>query len=176
MMTVSSRAVAGCFLVVLLVASAEAQQADPMFAAARQVLEAQSRNLIAAAERMPADKYDYRPTEGQMTFRHIVAHTAQANYELCSRASGAEPPQDSAVDHELPKEKLVAALQQSFDFCRQAFAQAGDARLGEPVALFGGRQGTRAGALLMATGAWRSHYSMAAMHLRLNGLLPPTAQ
>jgi hypothetical protein len=44
------------------------------------------------------------------------------------------------------------------------------------VQLFGGREGPRAFALIALTNDWADHYSAAAMYLRLNGLLPPTAR
>ena len=46
----------------------------------------------------------------------------------------------------------------------------------DKIELFGGRKGPRAFALIALTNDWADHYSSAAMYLRLNGLLPPTAQ
>ena len=51
-----------------------------------------------------------------------------------------------------------------------------DSKVGDTVELFGGREGPRAFALIALTNDWADHYSAAAMYLRLNGLLPPTAQ
>ncbi len=51
-----------------------------------------------------------------------------------------------------------------------------DSKLGETIEVFGGRQAPRAFALIALTNDWADHYSAAAMYLRLNGLLPPTAQ
>jgi hypothetical protein len=51
-----------------------------------------------------------------------------------------------------------------------------DSKLGDTVELGGGREGPRAFALIALTNDWADHYSAAAMYLRLNGLLPPTAQ
>jgi len=74
------------------------------------------------------------------------------------------------------KDKLVAGLKASFDFCTTALAKVDDSKLGDEVELFGGRKGPRAFALIALTNDWADHYSSAAMYLRLNGLLPPTAQ
>jgi len=74
------------------------------------------------------------------------------------------------------KEKLVAGLKASFDFCATALAKVDDAKLGDEVELFGGHKGPRAFALIALTNDWADHYSSAAMYLRLNGMLPPTAQ
>ena len=74
------------------------------------------------------------------------------------------------------KEKLVAAVKASFDFCGTALAKAEDAKLGDPIQDFGGKTKPRAWAALALAGSWSDHYGAAAMYLRLNGLLPPTAQ
>jgi hypothetical protein len=42
--------------------------------------------------------------------------------------------------------------------------------------LFGGRTGPRAAAMIALTNDFADHYAMAAIYLRLNGLLPPTAK
>jgi hypothetical protein len=44
------------------------------------------------------------------------------------------------------------------------------------VPWFGGRQVTRAQAILATAQDWADHYSQLAIYLRLNGLLPPTAK
>jgi hypothetical protein len=160
---------------VLLVAASAFAQSDPVLTSARQVLERQARNLVAAAELMPADKYGFKPTEAQMTFAHLVHHTAEANNLLCARVAGDEPPAVAAKE-DAGKDALVAALRQSFEYCTAALGRARDAGLGEETPLFGGRRGPRASALLSLTGTWASHYSIAAVYLRLNDILPPTAR
>ena len=49
---------------------------------------AAGKNLIGAAEEMPADKYGYRPTPEQITFAHLVMHSAQANNAFCAGIAG----------------------------------------------------------------------------------------
>ena len=51
-----------------------------------------------------------------------------------------------------------------------------DSKLGESTEGFGGKQVTRAWLSLILSGAWADHYAEAAMYLRLNGVLPPTAK
>jgi hypothetical protein len=75
-----------------------------------------------------------------------------------------------------PKDKLVSAAKESFDFCGEALAKMDDSKLGDSVELFGGRQFPRAMAVLGLASGWADHYGAAAMYLRLNGILPPTAQ
>ena len=51
-----------------------------------------------------------------------------------------------------------------------------DSKLAETTEGFGGKQVTRAWASLVLAGTWADHYAEAAMYLRLNGILPPTAK
>ena len=51
---------------------------------AKEILPRQQKNLVAAVEEMPADKFGYKPTEQQMTFGHLVLHIIESNNYLCS--------------------------------------------------------------------------------------------
>ena len=70
---------------------------------------------------------------------------------------------------------LIVALKASFDFCSGALANMDDSKPAETTEGFGGKQVTRAWLSLILAGSWADHYAEAAMYLRLNGVLPPTA-
>jgi hypothetical protein len=148
---------------------------NPVTDAVREILPRQEKNLIAAVEEMPADKFGYSPTPAQITFGHLVLHITMSNIELCSKAASMPPPPLKPMP-ETDKERLQAGLTRSFLYCEAAMGKVDDSKLGNPVELFGGRQGTVASALISLTNDWADHYSAAAMYLRLNGLLPPSAQ
>src|SRR5258705_2625263 len=132
--------------------------------------------LIAAAEAMPADKYNYRPTPAQMSFAQIQVHLAnEGNDVLCGKTAGVEVPARAKVDSTATKEQLVARLKETFVFCEQAFAKMDDSKLAEPVSMFGMNM-TRAVALLITVGDWADHYSQESNYLRLNHILAPTAE
>lgn len=135
-----------------------------------------ARNLIAAAEEMPATAFGYKPTPAQMTFAQVVLHLAQGNDFLCGTIGGVKAPVRAAVADTASKALLVARLKETFAFCGTALAGLDDSRLGEQVPFFGGRKMTRAAVMTVTTGDWADHYSQAAIYLRLNGHLPPTAK
>ena len=173
------KATLGSILVVLcalpLASGASAQ--NPVTNGFRSITERQSKNIIAAAEEMPADKYDYKPTPAQMSFGDVVAHLIrEGNNYLCSAASGVKEPETGKFAGTDPKDKLVAGLKDSFKFCETAAAELQDAQLGDSTDFFGGRKATRATAVLITIADWADHYSQMAIYLRLNGLLPPTAK
>jgi uncharacterized damage-inducible protein DinB len=153
-----------------------AQMKSPVSTALRDILPGRRKNTVAAVEAMPADKFNYKPTADQMTFGHLVVHIAETNDLLCSKAAAVPPPKVDEVKETDSKDNLVAALKASFDFCSDALAKMDDSRLAETTEIFPGHQGSRAWASMILAGAWADHYAEAAMYLRLNGVLPPTAK
>ena len=158
--------------VVMMSLAAFAQEKNPVTSAAREIAASRGKNLVAAAEEMPADKYSFRPTPAQMTFGHMVMHTAKANYFLCSKFSGSEAPKADIKDTDA-KDKLVSALKDSLSYCDNTLAKATDTHLDEMIALFGEQKMSRAATLIELCSDLADHYATAAMYLRLNGLLPP---
>lgn len=133
-------------------------------------------NFTAAAEKMPADKYDFKPTPPQMSFGEVIGHMSAGNDALCSSIGGVAAPKRPAVAAGAQKEKLVARLRDTFQFCESALAKVNDARLEEKVPYFGAQALSRAQVMVSAAEEWAGHYSQLAVYLRLNGLVPPTAK
>jgi hypothetical protein len=171
---------------VLLCASLAASQgfqpsANPVSDFLRTTVAKSSRNLEGAAELMPAEKYSFRPTVAQMTFGDLMAHVVHTNVALCSAVSSKPSPfaperlqKFSGND---PKDVLIDAVKQSFVYCREAFGAVSDAQLSSEAVMFGRPTGlSRAATVITLSMDWADHYSTAANYLRLNGILPPTAQ
>jgi hypothetical protein len=160
----------------LLAASAAAQVKNPVATALKETLPGRQKNTVAAVEAMPADKFSYKPSADQMTFGHLVAHMIESNNSFCAQAAAVPEPKITEVKETDGKDKLVAALKASFDFCGGALDKMEDAKLGEMTEGFGGHQFSRARFALILAGSWADHYAETAMYLRLNGILPPTAK
>ena len=133
------------------------------------------KNMVAAAEAMPAEKYSFKPSPEMNSFGHLLMHIAQSNNTFCAKISGQAAP-DAKIAESDPKDKLVAMMKDSFAFCSAALANVDDSKLGEQLMLFGNRPISRGGALVALGGSWTDHYATEAIYLRLNGILPPTAQ
>lgn len=154
---------------------------SPVSDALRNSLATASKNLVASAESMPAEKYAYHPTPAQMTFGQLVVHIVQTNIALCSGISGTEAPLTPAELQKMSatdtKDALVASIKRSFDYCSGALAKVDDSRLAEQVTMFGRPGGLSRGAAIVVLAAdWADHYATAASYLRLNDILPPSAQ
>ncbi len=149
---------------------------SPAADALRSILAGRAKNTVAAFEEMPADKFNYKPTPEQMTFGHLAAHIVEANYYFCANVGNVPAPKVDELKDDEGKDKLVAAMKASFDFCATAVAKADDTNLGGDITWFDGKPKPRAYAYLGLASSLADHYGMAAIYLRLNGLVPPTAK
>jgi hypothetical protein len=165
-------------LAMLLLASlaAIAQVKNPVSSALRDTLPGRQKNTIAGVEAMPADKFSYKPSADQMTFAHLVSHMIESNNSFCSKAAAVPAPKVEEAKETDSKDKLVAALKASFDFCGDALGKMDDSKLGEMIEGFGGQQFSRARFAIILASSWADHYAEAALYLRLNGITPPTAK
>jgi hypothetical protein len=158
------------------VSVAAAQNQNPVSSVVKEILPRQEKNIVAALDSMPADKFDYKPTPEQMTFGHLATHIAEANYTLCALAGDVPAPKPVEVKDTAGKDKLVTYVKESFDFCTKSLEKADDSKLGDTIEAFGGRKAPRAWAFIALASSWSDHYGAAAIYLRLNGILPPTAK
>jgi hypothetical protein len=156
--------------------AAPASSATPVTDALRAGLTRYSKIMTAAADAMPADKFSFKPTPDQGTFAHLTIHIAESNNLFCSKLAGVAAPDAPKLAETDGKDKLVAAVKSSFEFCSTALAKLDDSRFNDSITLFGGNNFSRARVILMTSSSWADHYSEQAMYLRLNGVLPPTAQ
>ena len=148
---------------------------NPVTTVLRTSLAGRQKNILAAIDAMPADKFAYKPTPDQMTFGHLVVHIIESNNGLCAKVADVPAPKVEEFKETDSKDKLLAAARASFDFCSTALANPDDSKLGDNVD-FGRVQGPRAMGVFFLVGGWADHYGAAAMYLRLNGILPPSAQ
>jgi hypothetical protein len=162
--------------IVLLSAAALGQSKSPVSDVAREMLAGREKNTVAAFEAMPADKFDYQPTPEQITFGHLAAHIVSSNYFFCANAGDVSQPKTEELKGTEDKDKLVAALKASFEFCHTALAKADDSKLNDNITWVDGKPRPRAWAFMGLSSSWADHYGMAALYLRLNGVLPPSAK
>jgi hypothetical protein len=149
---------------------------DPVATALRLLLPRRRNDTLGAISAMPPDKFGYKPTPAQDSFGHVVAHIIGFDYSFCSKAADVPAPKVDEVKETDSKDKLLAAATASFDFCNEALSKMDDSKLGDTIDLFGGHQAPRSMAALILASGWADHYATEAMYLRLNGILPPSAQ
>jgi hypothetical protein len=159
------------------VARSQDQPLGPLASAMKGTLTRYSANMSGAADLMPAEKFAFKPTPEQRSFGEVIAHESESNETLCRAiAGGGGMPSESPAGASAPKDQLVARLRTSFDYCGTVIAKLNESTLGDSVPFFGGRKVTRARAVIALAQDWADHYAQAAMYLRANGILPPSAR
>jgi len=147
-----------------------AQTPLPFIGELKQFYNIRKGDLLKAADRMPAEDYDFRPTPAVRTFAQLLAHVIDAQMGFCSAVKG-EPRKIDAAS-KTSKAELVAALKTSFEECDSAFALMTDSTAAQMIKAGGER--SKLGTLLYATLHDNEEYGYLAMYLRLKGLVPPS--
>jgi hypothetical protein len=155
-------------------ASAPSSAAAPSTAdAVRASYNAVKNNLLKAADKMPDDAYDFKPTLEERSFGGWVAHVADAQTAGCSRVMG--NPTGGGAASKTSKADLVAALKDSFQTCDAAYAGLTDSNSGDVVQSFRGPT-TRLASLAGNAGHDNECYGAMAVYLRLKGIVPPSSE
>jgi hypothetical protein len=79
-----------------------------------------------------------------MSFARLVLHMTESNNYLCAKAGDVPEPTAQELKETDGKDKLVAALKASFEFCNTAMPKVTDAKLGDTIEVWGGRKAPRA--------------------------------
>jgi hypothetical protein len=103
------------------------QAQNPLTTATMRYFTSIRRNLEASADAMPADKYSYRLTEGQMSFADWLNHSTQRNYSDCALLKGESVPAAGPKSASLKEKAEVAqALKDSFAYCAEVLKSVDD--------------------------------------------------
>ena len=122
------------------------------------------RNLEAAADAMPADKYGFRLTDGQMTFAEWLNHSTERNYTDCATLKS-EPVPEFAKGP-TSKVAVTQALKDSLAYCAKALEGIDDQKaISTPQMSY---------AFLHVIVHNNEIYGNLAGYLRVNGIVPPS--
>jgi hypothetical protein len=143
------------------------------------------RDLVPLAEAMPADKFEFAPTngsfEGVRTFRLQMSHIATVIYEVSSGILGEKAPIDAGKNENGPdslktKEEVVRYLKDAFVYSHKAMnSLTGENVMGLVDSPFGGKD-TRASLANIAIWHSYDHYGQSVVYARLCGIIPPASR
>ena len=128
------------------------------------------KNLMHAAEAMPAEDYSLKLSAEQRPFSLWVEHTAVGNLNLCSAIKLAPPPDVSKIRGLTGKADLVKALKESFDFCDAALSGMTDQK-----ALTESNGRYPATAMVLIMGSLYEHNGNISPYLRTKGIASQAA-
>jgi len=114
--------------------------------------------ILEAAERVPADKYSYRPAPTVRTFGEQLGHIADGSNYFCGRAAGKKVQwSDATATGPTDKAAVVPKLKEALDACRAAH-DAGQLAM-----------------LIANYGHANLHYGNIVTYMRMLGLVPPSS-
>ena len=166
-----------CCATLLAAAPALAQSANPLTDATKGQFALVKGYLTKTADQVTEENYAFKPTPEVRNLGAIIGHVADANFSICSTASGAANPMKgmSAEKTKTSKADLQKALADSFAFCDAQFAAMSDAKGTEAVDFFGGKQ-PRMAVLAFNNAHNFEHYGNLVTYMRLKGMVPPSSQ
>ncbi len=134
------------------------------------------RKLIAIAEDIPEDKYDYKPKPEMRSWLGQLAHAAQSNYFFINPVVGKPMPKDDPDMAELKtRAQVVAFVKKCFADGADVIKAKGDAGIGKTVDA--GGQMMRVDVLAYDLIAHTNdHYGQMVVYYRLNGMVPPESR
>jgi uncharacterized damage-inducible protein DinB len=130
--------------------------------------------IIAAADQMPADQYNFKPTPEVRSFGQLIGHVADAQYMFCSTAKKEPGPKKNIEKSMTTKADLTKALGEAFAYCDAVYAASTDAALTQPIELFGQKM-IKFSALDINVAHDNEHYGNIVTYLRLKKLVPPSS-
>jgi len=131
---------------------------------------------MVLAESMPAEKYSFRPVEGEMNFAEQLTHLSSNMVWLCSDYLTTSIPPRTRKEIEAyskkSKEEVLQVLEESLDYASATLKGFDPKQLNDTVKFFSGPM-TKRQIINLMNDHQTHHRAQAIVYLRLNGVLPP---
>ena len=137
-----------------------------------------SRQLIALAEAIPAEKYAWRPGPGVRSTSEVLMHIADANFYLLSVTGPRMPAEIASGNMEktvTAKPEVIRWLQRSLDAVKAARAALKPGDLQKRVKIEG-RDANVDGMYLRIIVHANEHMGQLVAYARVNGIAPPWSE
>ncbi len=136
-----------------------------------------SRQLVALAEAIPAEKYAWRPGDGVRSTSEVFMHAAIANFYLLSVTGPKMPPDlsESLEKTVTAKADVIAWLKRSLDAVKIAHAALKPGEVARSVKV-NGRDATVDGMYLRIIVHANEHMGQLIAYARMNGIVPPWSE
>jgi DinB family protein len=172
--------------------AAELSRDETPAKAIMRTFEFQEYDIRSAAEAVPEDKWDFRPSPGMFksekpefgpaevrTFREQVKHVACSNFGFAAELDGVTPPAGCDKDGPSPahtKVELLTYLRDSFTALKKSLNAISVRNMFDPIEGPYAGPNTRLGLAEICVWHNADHYGQMAIYLRLNGIVPPSSR
>lgn len=164
-------------MILLFAASAAWAQTgsgNPVVASSKAFYSMVKQDILQTAEKVPEDKYAFRPTDSVRTIGQLLAHVADGQYEFCGAAVGHREQKDIEQKAKT-KAEIQSALKAAFAYCDGIYANMTDAKALELMPGFGGQKITRLSMLDFNVAHTNEHYGNLVTYMRLEDIVPPSS-
>lgn len=170
-------------LCVSVAAPAAAQSTDALMGELVRDVEAAQKKIVGLANALPAEAYAWRPGDGVRSSQETLLHVAADNYFIPA-VMGVTPPAGSTIDgkdykttiaferRSLSREEVIAELEKSFAFLKQAMSEFPAAKMDAEFEAFG-RKMTHRHMWLLAATHLHEHLGQLIAYARVNKVTPP---
>lgn len=176
---------AACPLVLPAVAQESAKKAEalkPLPSPSQAVLEQWNeigRKLVAMAEDLPEDKYDYKPHPDSRSFVANLLHVSASMYYFTDVAQGRKVRygDDPSRDQLKTKAQVVAFMKKSVEDGANLIKAKGDAGMAAVIQYPGTNEQQRLSELAYSVIEHSGeHYGQLVVYYRINGMVPPESR
>lgn len=132
-------------------------------------------HCLDVAKAMPADTYNYKPTEVSKSFAEQMVHIAAANKLLTQRyVLGLKVKPNTPDTSKMSKEEILSLMKESFEFTTQTIINIEQEKLDETCKMYhSGNTVSRAFALFYVQDHLANHRAKSNLYLRMNGVETP---
>jgi uncharacterized damage-inducible protein DinB len=177
--------------IALLIATAAVMcAADPKPMTVGQVYDSQLKGaegeFVPLVEAMPANKFDFKPTQGEFakvrTFAEQAKHVATVNYMIGAAVLGQKPPLDLGKGENGPddikgRDAVVKFVKDSFAYLHTALNTVTDKNQTDMIAApWGNEKMVRGGLAMIGISHPFDHYGQMVVYARMNGIVPPASR
>ncbi len=163
------------FLLAASGAWAQTGSSNPMVASSKVFYSNAKQDILRSAEKMPDDKYAFKPIDTVRSYGQVLAHVADGQYEFCGAAAGNHD--EKGVEQTAKtKADIIAALKTAFAYCDAIYAGMTDAKAMEMIPAFGGMKASRLSMLDFNVAHTMEHYGNLVTYMRIQGIVPPSSE
>ena len=137
----------------------------------------EEKEIVSAAEAMPAEKYSFKPSvpggafDGVRSFGDEIKHVAEANTYFYHDPETPMVDTRKEIEALKSKDEIVKALKDSIALGHKYISGITDANAFEMT-----KSGTRGGMAAYALSHMMDHYGQIVVYLRMNGIVPPASR